>query len=191
MLFKAGIKAQHCRQGMWPRGPIVCGRLLIIIFGGLLFLGCGYRLAGSGDLPGSVNTVAVEVLTNRSSETGIETTMTNALVDELTRRRQGLVVDTNKAEAVLSGTIESLGWDTIARKGAQTSLERKVYVVVSLALAAPEGKVLWQVRQLRAEQAYAVVEGDKSATETNRRSAINLLSQRLAELVYLRLTDAF
>ena len=53
------------------------------------------------------------------------------------------------------------------------------------------GKDLWKRRGLRAEQAYVVVDGNKSATESNRRRAITILSEQMAETVYRRLTDHF
>lgn len=153
--------------------------------------GCGYQLAGKGDLPGGIQTIAVEMLDNRSSETGIETAFTNALINELNRRRRGTVVDSQKADAVLAGAIESLTWDTVARRGANTASERRVYALLSLTLTDGAGNVLWKRAGLKAEQAYAVVDGDKSSTESNRRMAINILSEQMAEYVYRRLTDNF
>ncbi len=152
---------------------------------------CGYQLAGRGTLPGGVERIAIKVLTNRSSETGVEISITSALVSELNRRRQGTVVDPAEAEATMTGTIESLTWDTVSRKGINTALERRVYGTLSLTLTDPSGKVLWKRSGLKAEQAYAVVDDNKPATESNRRQAIGVLAQRLAENVYRRLTDDF
>jgi outer membrane lipopolysaccharide assembly protein LptE/RlpB len=152
---------------------------------------CGYQLAGKGDLPGGIQTIAIKMLDNRSSETGIETTFTNALINELNRRRRGTVVDSQKADAVLGGAIESLTWDTVARRGTITASERRVYASLSLTLTDGAGKVLWKRAGLKAEQAYAVVDGNKSSTERNRLMAINILSEQMAEYVYRRLTDNF
>lgn len=164
--------------------------MLALLCAGTL-AGCGYHLAGRGDLPGGIQTVAVEMLHNRSSETGIETTFTNALVNELNRRRRGTVVDSQKADAVLAGAIESLTWDTVARRGTHTASERRVYASLSLTLTDGAGNVIWKRAGLKAEQAYAVVDGNKSFTESNRRKAINILSEQMAEYVYRRLTDNF
>lgn len=165
-------------------------RLMLAI--GLVFCtACGYKLAGRGTLPGGVERIAVNILTNRSSETGVEITITNALINELNRRRQGSVVDPDEAEAILEGTIQSLTWDTVSRRAVNAALERRVYGTLSLTLTDSSGKVLWKRSGLKAEQAYAVVEDNKSATESNRRQAIGILAQRLAENVYGRLTDDF
>jgi len=160
----------------------------------LLLIGlyaCGYQLAGTGGLPGGIQTLHVQVVANSSSETGTETLVTNALISELNRRRQGVVVEADAAEAVLTGAIDALTWDTVSLRGLTTAAERRVYLTLSLSLVATNGDVLWKRSGLRAEQAYAVVEGNKPATENNRRSAIREVSLRLAEDVYRRMTDQF
>ncbi len=166
----------------------------VVIWIGLLvtiFQGCGYRMAGRGTLPGGIQTLSVRILENRSSETGAETWVTNALIGELSRRRQGSVVDAAHAEATLSGAIDSLTWDTVTRRGLNTAAERRVVATVSLTLIDTRGEIIWKRTGLRAEQAYVVVEGNKSATDFNRRNAIKELSDRIAENVYRRLTEQF
>lgn len=155
-----------------------------------LMAGCGYRLAGSGKLPGNINTMAVQLLKNRTAESGLETTVTNAVIDELTRRRQDLVVETGRAEGILSGTISRLTTQTVARSGTLSALERKAVLSASFVLKDPKGIVLWQRGTISAEQAY-VVEDSKSATDMNKRLATGLAAQRLAESLYESLTDSF
>ena len=58
---------------------------------GIIFLfcvqttACGYRFAGTGNLPAGVESIFIEVLENRTAETGIENTFTNELIYEFTR----------------------------------------------------------------------------------------------------------
>ena len=153
---------------------------------------CGYQFAGQGDLPGGIQSVTIQVLENRSSETGIEIPITNALINELDRRRRGSVVNKGKADAVLSGTIDSIVWETISRRGINTASERRVTATLSLALTDVSGGVLWKKSGLSAAEAYEVSEdGNKSITEDNRRQAIRDLSEQMAEYVYRRLIDNF
>ena len=176
------------------KGRLLRFNLLIILSVSLLVVslsGCGYRLAGRGALPGGIQTLSVQILENRSSQTGAEVLITNALISELSRRRQGSIVDAQDADANLSGVIDSLTWDTVTHKGLNIAAERRVYATVSLSLVDAKGDILWKRFGLKAEQAYAVVEGNKPATEVNRRNAIRELSSRLAETVYRRLTDQF
>jgi outer membrane lipopolysaccharide assembly protein LptE/RlpB len=180
--------------GTGERGCVsVCaGRwLLFALTAAGLLTGCGYRLAGRGELPGNTQTIAVRILENRSSETGVETLITNALINELNRRRRGSVVSMDRADAVLAGTIESITWDTVAHRGINVASERRVYATISLTLIDRSGNVLWKRPGLSGEQAYTVVNDNKSATEFNRRKAISILAEQVAENVYRRLTDNF
>ena len=157
----------------------------------LLLSGCGYQLSGQGSLPGGVERITIEVLENRSTERGIETTITNALIDEFNRRRPGGVVDIAVAQAVLAGTIDTIAWNTISHRGVNVAAERRVTVSLSLVLTDTTEKVLWKRSGLNAEQAYTVVDGNKPATESNRREAIVLVAQRVSETVYRSLVDNF
>jgi outer membrane lipopolysaccharide assembly protein LptE/RlpB len=153
--------------------------------------GCGYHFAGEGQLPGGVDRLAVNVLLNRSSVSDVESTVTNALVNEIERRRRGAITKGDRAEAILAGTIDSITWDTVSHRGVNSAAERRVYVVISLALTDVDGKVLWKSARLTAEQAYTVIDGDKLATENNRRQAIDSAAQRVAEIAYQRMVDNF
>jgi len=176
-----------------PARVFVCAArwLLFALIATGLLTGCGYRLAGRGELPGNTQTISVRMLENRSSETGVETLITNALINELNRRRRGSVVNADRADAVLAGTIESITWDTVSHSGINTASERRVYATISLTLTDRSGKVLWKRTGLTGEQAYTVVNDNKSATEFNRRQAISILAGQVAENVYRRLTDNF
>lgn len=157
----------------------------------LMLAGCGYHFTGQGELPGGVDRIAVNVLKNRSTMNDIESTVTNALVNEINRRHRGAIVKGREAQATLAGTIDSITWDTVSRRGVTSAAERRVYLVISLALSDLDGKVLWKRARLAAEQAYSVVDGDKPATESNRRQAIDLAAQRVAEKAYQQMIDNF
>jgi hypothetical protein len=141
-------------------------------------------LAGSGTLPAGVKHIHMSVMQNRTAESGLEMKVTNAVLDELTRRGQDVVAQADQADALLSGVIDSLSTETVARSGSITAVERRVVIMASFTLKDPKGKVIWQAPQLRAEQAYAV-------SDANRLRAINEVSLRLAETVYERLVDSF
>lgn len=153
--------------------------------------GCGYQFAGHGQLPGGVDRIAVNVFTNRSTVNDIESLVTNALISEINSRRRGAIVTGGEAQATLAGAIDSITWDTVSHRGVNTAAERRVYIVISLALSDLEGRVLWKRSRLTAEQAYSVVAGNKPATESNRRQAIDLAAQRIAEAAYQSMVDNF
>lgn len=168
------------------------GKIIGVVFAILWFLAflsaCGYRFAGGGSLPSGIKTVCVTMLTNRTSETGVENTFTNDLIYEFTRN--GKIASIDKADALLSGVVKSMSIKTISRSGAQTSIERRVTITLDLKLTDNDGRIIWSVKGVSGNEAYDVA-SDKLSTEQKRRSAISTLSERLAEKVYNSLTEDF
>lgn len=163
--------------------------MLLMVAAGLLFSACGYRFAGGGDFPSSVKKISVSVLENRTAESGIENIITNDIIYEFTRNGK-VVVKKDDADAGLTGTIESVSDEAISHRGDQISLERRVNVVLNLKLTGNDGKIIWTAKGIASDQAFSVF-SDKFATENEKRKAIIVLSRRLAEKVYNRLTDNF
>jgi outer membrane lipopolysaccharide assembly protein LptE/RlpB len=155
----------------------------------MLMVACGYRIAGREKLPDEIATVGVSVLNNRTGLSGLEAVVSNALVDEFTRRRPSLVVDAQRADAVLTGSIESLTTSTVARRDTLTALERRMVITVSLVLRNKKGEILWRQR-ISANEIYLVYDG-QSETEMSLRVAAAAVARRLGEYAYERLTDAF
>jgi hypothetical protein len=151
---------------------------------------CGYRFVGSGSFPAGIRSVSIPILENRTSETGMENIITNDLIYEVTRGKRVALTSMDKADALLSGVIRSMSIETISRRGTHSSLERRVTVTVDLKLTGPDGRVIRSVKGVSANEAYDVM-SDKPATEQNRRNAISVLSKRLAEKVYNRITGDF
>jgi hypothetical protein len=165
-------------------------RLCSCLFACLSLMACGYQMSGSGNLPAGLQHIAVHVLENRTSETGLETIFTNALVDAFNSRMPGTLVGPDRAPAFLKGRIESLGWETIARSGPVTALERRVFAVMSVDLVDKQGQVMWRSGPLRGNETYAVESGDL-ASDLNKNKAIIRLAERLAEDTLQRMTADF
>jgi outer membrane lipopolysaccharide assembly protein LptE/RlpB len=158
----------------------------------ILVSGCGYRFAGTGDFPGGTKSIFIPILENRTSESRLEKLVTDDLIYEFTRNRKDILAKSmGDADAVLYGIIHSISITTISRDDPNTSTERSVKLSVDMKLVAPEGKVIWRVEQITADEAYNVVSGDKYRTLQNRREAVSKVSQRLAEKIFTRMTDNF
>ncbi len=157
-----------CRKYVWTG-----------IFIGIFLTACGYRFAGSGSLPGGVKTIAVEILKNRTSETALENTVTNDLIYELIRRGKTVQKNIKKADAVLSGVIESSRITTISRQQQQSPIERQIRIALDLKLTRADGRVIWSASGISDYEAYNVA-SDPQGTETNKQRAIKTLSKRLA-----------
>jgi outer membrane lipopolysaccharide assembly protein LptE/RlpB len=152
---------------------------------------CGYHLKGAGlRAPEGVETVAVTVLENRTAESGIEITFTNDLTYEFTRSKVLRVVDEKAADAVLSGTITSLGVETISYTSNYDSDERRARVTLNLSLVSRDGKVLWSDAALAGIEEFKVAD-DRLVTDRNRKEAIEIISERMAERVHNRILQDF
>jgi len=162
----------------------VCASLMVLV------LGCGYRFAGSGDLPAGVRTVSLTGLDNRTAETGLDSIVNNDIIYELTRNGKFFTGGTGGADAYLSGVIRSVRTRSISRRSTLIAQERRVTMTVSVKLTDPDRELLWQSENMMENEEY-VVSSDKAATEQNKKAAIKQLSKRLAERIYYRLTDNF
>jgi outer membrane lipopolysaccharide assembly protein LptE/RlpB len=151
---------------------------------------CGYRFAGSGSLPAGIKSVCIPVLNNRTSEAGIENTITNDLIYEFNRHDISVLSSKDKADSVLSGTVWSVIIHTIAYRDPTKSSERRVTVTVNLKLRSHSGKVVWSRMGLSDNEAYDVM-SDKLETEKNKKEAILVLSKRLTETIYMSMTADF
>ena len=154
--------------------------------------GCGYHFSGGGSYPAGVELIFVTLLENKTAETGVETTFTNDLIYEFTRnRKESLARDRSSADGILSGTITRLSVANITRTSVSTATERRVTGTLTLRLASPEGRLLWSSGNIVDSEAYAVVAGNKTATDRNKSEAIATLSEKMAELAFNRLTEDF
>jgi len=179
-----------CKSMRRPIQHIVLLRLCTAVLVAALIAGCGYQFAGGGAFPYGIQTIAVEVLNNRTSEVGLENTVTDDLIFELTRSGQVKVTEPENADAVLKGSIEKLAIRSVSRSGILTSKAERVFMFVDLQLVGADGRVLWRGSGIEEDEAYQVAD-DKLATEASRRRAIQDLSRRLAQKVYNRITADF
>ncbi|WP_372680463.1 LPS assembly lipoprotein LptE [Desulfosarcina sp.] len=168
------------------------GTIGLVGFLALALSACGYHFAGSGGFPTGVSRVFIPILENRSAETGAESTFTNDLIYEFTRnRKESLAQDRSSADGILNGTIVSISVENIARSTVSTAVERRVTGTLNLRLESPEGRILWSSGNIVERQAYSVVDGNKTATDRNKSDAIAVVSRKLAESAFDRLTDDF
>jgi outer membrane lipopolysaccharide assembly protein LptE/RlpB len=73
----------------------------------LIQLGCGYRLAGNLGLPPHIKTIAVPIFKNNTTEPDIEKVLTEAIIERLQDYGQLRITSTDKADAVLYGSVTS------------------------------------------------------------------------------------
>jgi outer membrane lipopolysaccharide assembly protein LptE/RlpB len=172
------------------RWKMVCRTVgLWLALSGLI--GCGYHFKGAGlKAPEGVETIAVPVLANKTSEIGIETVLTNDLAYEFTRSKVLRVVAKDGADAVLSGSIVSVAVGTISHTKTYASNEQRVTVTLSMELTRSDGRVLWADGALRDSEVFRV-SSNRLATDRNKKTAIGVISERLAEKTHNRILQGF
>jgi len=157
----------------------------------LLFGSCGYRLAQQGGFPGDTRRLFVKVLENKTQETGVESIVTEALLNELTlRKTDQLASGLDDADVILSGVVNQVSFMTISQSKPDVADERRVTVSVDLRLTKKEDRVVWTANGLSDFEEY-FVETDTEQTDANRRNAIRVLSKRIAERAVNRFSDDF
>ena len=157
----------------------------------LMTYACGYRFAGSGELPDNIEKVFIEVFKNRTSKAGIERVVTNQLIFEFTRqRKKSLASDATNADATLKGVIKKIRTKTISRSGTEVANEREVIMTIDVRLINQSGDVIWTAKALSDRQTYDVSDS-KLDNDRNESLAIARLSERISERIFNRLTDDF
>lgn len=152
---------------------------------------CGYRFAGSGELPDNIERIFIEVFKNSTSKAGIERVVTNQLVFEFTRQREKILAnDATNADATLKGVIKKIRTKTISRVGTEVANQREVIMTIDLRLINRSGDVIWTAKALTDRQAYDVSDS-KLENDRNESLAIARLSERISERIFSRLTDDF
>lgn len=105
------------------------GRALLLL-AALLAGGCGYTVRGT--LPSHINTVAVPIFRNRTSEPAIEGFITRAVVEAFSTNGRLKVVSSGQADAVLDGEI--IGYSVSSIAFDKDSNVRQYRLVVTLNL---------------------------------------------------------
>ena len=163
--------------------------LLLIGFLPVLW-GCSYRFSGSGSLPSGITRIYISVIENRTSVAGIEKYITDGLINEFIQRRKDVLSRQEEAEGILTGSIEYIRDTAIAHSSQSISTQRRSVLGVDLKLVDQKGKIIWALKGINANETYKV-NADKTLTDQNKEAAIQILSKRLAEKIYNRLTDDF
>jgi outer membrane lipopolysaccharide assembly protein LptE/RlpB len=170
----------------WETLSAACALLAL-----LLGASCGYRFQSAGKIPEGLEPIFIDVFENRTSESGLEATVTNAVVIEFTRRnRSALAANAAAASVVMKGVIRSVDLQAISTRGRDVTGERRVSLNVDVQLVTPGGKVAWSVKNLTDNEGFPV-SNDKFANDERQRAALFLVASRIAERIYSRLTDEF
>lgn len=160
---------------------LICGLLLLILSA------CGYQFVQDGKLPGAVRRISVHLFANRTAESGLEHLFTNAVIYEFTRSNIAELVDDGQADAVLTGSIQSLQVSSASRDSLQTSTEMRITVSGSAKLVGTGGKTIWEKNGITVLGTY-IVTGD---SESNKKDKLKEAAKRFAEKMFQQMTADF
>jgi hypothetical protein len=169
----------------------VCAAGLLLL---LLFISCGYKFSGKEKVAGGISELNVFMFKNLTIENQVAPIITNDLINELSRA--GITIlnrfgeSGNKSVPAISGTIKFISTETISRINISSSNERRVRASVDVKLTGAGGKTLRLLENISEQEDYKIY-ADKRHSENTRNNAIKILSKRLAEKIYLMLTEDF
>ena len=162
---------------------------LVLLFTASL-TSCGYTLSNSGPLPGNVSRISVTMFENESFETGAESIFTSALIRELLQKSDAMVVDRDKAEAVITGTVRSITVGALTRTVDDAVVERQVSAVIDLDMVDLNGEVIWTVRSFSLNEVFTA-KSDNVLNEAGKREAIEKIAARISERIIDQMRDRF
>ncbi len=166
--------------------------VVALVFTALAVAACGYQFTGGGPLPGGIRRVFVPMAKNRTSESGLESAVTNALRYEITSSGNLAVGGAADADALLKAEITTVTSETVSRATTTTSLERQARLTVTIDYEPtdPAQPRRWAHRKVSATETYAVA-SDRLATDRNRRLALEKAANRLAKKVMAGISADF
>jgi len=144
-------------------------RALLLLLAVLLG-GCGYTVHGT--LPSHINTVAVPIFRNRTSEPAIESLITRAVVEAFSTNGRLKVVSSGQADAILDGEIIDYNVTSIAFDRDANVRQYRLLVTVNLRMRdVRRNTVLFQESGVR-EQADFRVQNAVSQTISREETAL-------------------
>ena len=105
-------------------------RVLLLLLLAVLLGGCGYTVHGT--LPSHINTVAVPIFRNRTTEPAIESLITRAVVEAFSTNGRLKVVGSGQADAILDGEITNYNVSSIAFDRDANVRQYRLLVTVNL-----------------------------------------------------------
>jgi outer membrane lipopolysaccharide assembly protein LptE/RlpB len=170
---------------------VSCRRLggLAVSVAALALGACGYSFRGT--LPSHVNTVAVPMFQNRTSQPGVEAIITRAIAQAFVTNGRLRVVRTADADAILDGEVTSYAVAPIAFDQTLNIQQYRLVVVLNLKMRdVRRNEMLFQQNGVT-EQADFRVAGPVSATIAVEESALTQAATEIARSIVSLAIDRF
>lgn len=158
----------------------------------VLASGCGYRMAGRGDLiPATVKTIAVQPFGNATTSYKLARLLPSDISREfIARTRYRLVTDPNQADAVLTGNLATFSaYPIVSADNRGTTVQAVVNVQVKLTNRAT-GQVIYEKPGAEYRERYEI-SVDPAAYFDESGTAMERLSKDVARSVVSAILNAF
>jgi outer membrane lipopolysaccharide assembly protein LptE/RlpB len=155
----------------------------------LLLGGCGYSFRGN--LPNHIQTVAVPIFANRTSEPGVENFLTSAVVEAFSTNGRLRVVRPERADAILDGEVVGYEVQSIAFDPNANVRQYRLLVTLNLKMRdVRQDKVLIEQRGLQERADFRVL-GAVSETISREESALRAAAVEIGRSVVSLTLDRF
>jgi outer membrane lipopolysaccharide assembly protein LptE/RlpB len=168
-----------------------------------LLCSCGYHLRPSGEpVGGSVDSLAIPMMTSTSSVVGFESDFTRILRDEFISHAKVPLMAQEEARYVLVGRIHDIRTDPQSYsyqqqlvRGRETTFtetnRRRLTLILSVSMVEKTtGKVIWSDQSMMTRASYDVG-ADPLVNQYNQRLALERIAKRLAQQIYMRTMERF
>jgi hypothetical protein len=171
----------------------------------MLFLlsACGYHLRPSGEpVGGSIDSLAIPMMTSTSSVVGFESDFTRIVRDEFISHAKVPLTAQEEARYVLVGHIHDIRTDPQSYSYQQQQVRgydttfaetnrRRLRLILSVSMVEKStGKVIWTEQSMETRGSYDVGV-DPLVNQYNQRLALEKVARRLAQRIYMRTMERF
>jgi hypothetical protein len=202
------------RKTRYPKPSRLPGLALVA---GLIFSGCGYHFAASGDaLPPSAETIYVSRFANMTRVTGVNDELMRYIKDEIAmHRRLKVVDDPGTADLELSGVVKLAIQTPVGFNSALEPTQYSQNVVVSASLTDLHAKkMIWSTANISSSEHAPIVAQttvtttptflqqnlrgndianlpDLQTAQSETSAARDVMMQRLAQNLYTEMAEGF
>ncbi len=167
-------------------------KCLTVFFLLSFLIGCGYHFKGKeNNLPRDIQSVAIPIFKNQTSETNIENYFTNALIAQFVRGKELKIADVKHADAIITGVLKEYHDDTLTYSNGGRVSKYRVTIVADVSLVrAKTGKVIWRGKHL-SEFADYDASTNTIVNEARKKAAIQKVARFMAEIIHDRMLENF
>lgn len=178
-----------------PRESVILTVLLLALAVGLCC--CGYsnpyaRSEASDNAPFESVSIYVDMWKNKTGELGLQTEMTQALVRWLKKSRHfTMAASPNQADYTLRGVIESAHYPGLSYGAFDRAVELRAELTFSFELKKNStGEIILKREETPWHENFTTGR-DSATTEMNKRQALALITDDIAEQIYINLFHSF